>query len=107
MRVAQISAVGPVMHHEQPPANPLLGCVQGVACDCLLNLSQQGLRIADEEIANVCAALEFHMENVDPNANHGALQLHKTSIEGGAAIHGGEEAERAFAPNVCRLDRRP
>jgi len=65
------------------------------------------LRIADEEIANLCAALEFHVENVDPNANHGALQLHKTSIEGGAAIHGGEEAERAFAPNVCRLDRRP
>jgi len=95
------------MHHEQPPANPLLGCVQGVARDCLLNLSQQGLRIADEEIANLCAALEFHVENVDPNAKHGALQLHKTSIEGGAAIHGGEEAERAFAPNVCRLDRRP
>ena len=47
------------------------------------------------------------MQDVDPDANHGARQLHKTAIEGGTAIHGREETERAFAPNVRSLDRRP
>ena len=55
--------------------------MQGVARDCLLNLSQQRFGIADEEITNVRASLEFRLQNLDQNAKQDALQLHKTSIE--------------------------
>jgi hypothetical protein len=33
-----------------------------------------------------------------------SLQLHKTSIKGAPAVHGREEAECSFAPNVCGLN---
>src|ERR1700730_44578 len=100
-------AVGPVMHHEQPPANSLLSCMHGIARDCLLNLSQQRLRIADEEIANVLASLEFRAQNLARDAKQSAFQLHETSIEGGAAVHGREETKRTFTPDVRRLNRHP
>ena len=80
--------------------------MQGVARDCLMNLGQQRLGIADEEIANVRAAFEFQMQDVDPSANHGARQLHKTSIERASAVHGREEAECPLAPDIRGLDRR-
>ena len=64
MRERQIFAVGPIMHHEEPPADLLLSCVQGVTRDCLLNLSQQRLGIADKKIANVRAALEFQSQHL-------------------------------------------
>jgi hypothetical protein len=62
--------------------------VHGIARDGLLNLSEQRLGIADEEIANVRALLEFSLQNLDRDAKQAALQLDKTSIEGDAAIHG-------------------
>src|ERR1700757_1332527 len=94
------------MHHEEPAANSLLNSVHGIACNCLLNLSQQCLGITDEEIANVLASLEFHSQNVTWNAKQAALKLHETSVKGGAAVHGREETERTFAPDIGRLDRR-
>ena len=47
------------------------------------------------------AALEFRLQQFDRAANHAALQLHKASIEGDAAVHGRKQAECAFAPYVC------
>src|ERR1700682_4049319 len=52
------------------------------------------------------AALELRLQQLDRATNHGALQLHETSIEGGAAVHGREEAECSLAPDVCGLDCR-
>src|ERR1700730_19247633 len=80
-------AVGPFMNQEQPPANSLLSCMHGIARDCLLNLRQQRLRIADEKIAYVLASLEFRSQNVARDAKQTTFQLHETSIEGGAAVH--------------------
>jgi hypothetical protein len=59
VRVCQLFAIGPVMHHKEPPANPFPSRVHAIARDRLLNLGQQRLGIADKEIANVRAALEF------------------------------------------------
>jgi len=72
MRERQIFAVGPIMHHEEPPADLLLSCVQGVTRDCLLNLSQQRLGIADKKIANVRAALEFQSQHFDRDTKQAA-----------------------------------
>ena len=106
VRVWQGFAFGPIMHHEEPSAHSLFRRMHGIARDSLLNLRQQRLRIADEEIAHVFAALEFRLQQFDRAANHAALQLHKTSIEGDAAVHGREEAECSFAPDVCGLNCR-
>src|SRR5476651_2467277 len=92
------------MHHEEPSRHPLFRCMQGIARDSLLNLCQQRLRIADEEIAYVFAALEFRSQQFDRAANHAALQLHKTSIKGDTAVHCREESEGSFAPYVCGLN---
>jgi hypothetical protein len=64
--------------------------MQGIAGNSLLNLRQQGFRIADEEIANVFAVPEFRLQQFDRAANHPALQLHETPVERDATIHGGE-----------------
>ncbi|MGI8569224.1 MAG: hypothetical protein ACR2KT_09255 [Methylocella sp.] len=80
--------------------------VHGIARDRLLNLRELRLGIADEEIANVRAVLEFRLQNLDRDAKQAALHLHKASIEGSAAIHRREETESAFPPDVRRLDRR-
>ena len=101
------AAVGPVMHHKEPPGHPLLSCMHGIARDRLLNLSQQRLGIADEEVANVLVSLEFRSQNLTRDAKQTALQLHETAIEGGAAVHGREETECTFTPDVRCLDRRP
>ena len=61
------------MHHQEPPANPLPYRVHAVARDRLLNLGQQRLGIADEEIANVCAALEFRLQYLYRDAKQAAL----------------------------------
>src|SRR5665213_2056712 len=39
VRVGEIFAFGPIMHHEQPPAHSLLGRMQSIAGDGLLDLS--------------------------------------------------------------------
>jgi hypothetical protein len=44
------------------------------------------------------------LQQFDRAAHHAALQLHKTSVEGDAAVHGREEAECSFAPYVCGLN---
>src|ERR1700730_16635954 len=100
-------AVGPVMHREQPPANSLLSCMHGIARDCLLNLRQQRLGVADEKIAYVLASPEFRSQNLARNAKQTTFQLHETSIEGGAAVHGREETKRTFTPDVRCLNRHP
>src|SRR5664279_5927937 len=99
MRVCQIFAVGPIMHHEEPPANLLPGCMQGVACECLLNLCQQQLGIGDEDIANVGIVLEFPSQNVDRDTEQVARQLPTTAIERRKPVHGSTEAKSTFAPN--------
>jgi hypothetical protein len=81
--------------------------MHAVARDRLLNLGQQRLGIVDKEIANVRAALEFRLQNLARDAKQTAFQLHMTSIEGSVAVHGREETERTFAPDVRRLDRHP
>ncbi len=35
-----------------------------------------------------------------------ALKLHDAPVEGDAAVHGGEQAERAFSADISGLDRR-
>ena len=80
--------------------------MHGIARDGLLNLGQQRLGIADKEIAHVFAALEFRLQQFDRAADHAALQLNKTSIEGHAAIHGREEPECSLAAYIRGLDCR-
>ena len=65
VRVWQVCAIGPIMHHKEPSAYSLFRCMQGIARDSLLNLRQQRLRIADEEIAHVFTALEFRLQQFD------------------------------------------
>src|SRR5471030_2649294 len=52
------------------------------------------------------AILEFRLQEADRAANHAPLHLHQTPIERDAAVHGGEKAEGALAPDVGGLDRR-
>jgi hypothetical protein len=80
--------------------------MQGIAGDGLLDLRQQRLRVADEEIANMLTALEFGSQDLDRTADHRALHLDKASIKRHPAIHGREEPECSFPPYVCRLDCR-
>ena len=94
----------PVMHHEKPTAHSFFRRVYGIASDSLLDLRQQRFRIADEEIADVFAVLEFQLQQFDGTANHAALQLHNAPIEGGPAVHGGEQTECPLAPYVRRLN---
>jgi hypothetical protein len=54
----------------------------------------------------VVTPLELRSQNFDGNAHQATLQLHEALIEGGPAIHGREEAKRAFVPNVRGLDCR-
>jgi hypothetical protein len=86
----------PSVHHMEPPGHPLLSCMHGIARDRLLNLSQQRLGIADEEVANVLASLEFRSQNLTRGAKRTALQLHESAIEGGAAYM---DAKRPNAPS--------
>ena len=106
MRVWQGFAFGAIMHHEKPPAYSLFRRMHGIARDSLLNLRQQRLRIADEEIAHVFAAFEFRLQQFYRAANNATLQLHKTSIKRDPAVRGCEQAEGSFAPNVCGFDCR-
>src|SRR3984893_4679514 len=92
------------MHHENTSAYSLFRCMHGIACDRLLNLRQQRLRIADEEIAHVFTALEFRLQQFNRTSNYATLQLHKASIKGDATVHGRKEAECSFAPYVCGLN---
>jgi hypothetical protein len=84
----------------------LFRCMQGIARDSLLNLRQQRLRTADEEIAHVFTALEFRLQQFDRAANYATFQLHKASIKGDATVHGRKEAESSLAPYVCGLNCR-
>jgi len=80
--------------------------MHGITSDSLLNLGQQRLRIADEEVPHVFAAFEFRLQQLDRAANHAALQLHKTSIKGDATVHGREKSECTLAPYVRGLNCR-
>src|ERR1700730_7664647 len=106
VRVWQLCAIGPIKHHKEPSAYSLFRCMQGIARDRLLNLRQQRLRIADEEIAHVFTAFEFRLQQLDRTANYATLQLPKASIKGDATVHGRKEAECSFAPDVCGLNCR-
>ena len=53
------------------------------------------------------AAFEFRLQQFDRAANHAALQLNQTPIKRHAAVHGREQAECSFAPDVCGLNGRP
>jgi len=81
--------------------------VHGIAGDGLLDLGPQRLRIADEQIAHVLAVLEFGLQQFDRATNHVALQLHNASIEGHPAVHGREQTERPFAPDIGGLNGEP
>ena len=75
-----------------------------IARDRLLDLRKQGLRIAYEQITHVLTVLEFILEQLNRTANRMALELRNASIERDPAVHGGEETECAFAPDVGGLD---
>jgi hypothetical protein len=47
------------------------------------------------------AGSEFRLQQLDRTANHAALQLNDTSVEGNPAVHGCEKAKGAFAAYVC------
>ena len=83
--------LGPIMHHKKPSAHSFFRCMQGVAGNSLLNLRQQRFRVADEEIANVFAILEFRSQYLDRAADHATFHLHQAPIERDATIHGGEK----------------
>jgi hypothetical protein len=100
VRVRQLRAFGAIMHHEEPPAQPLFDRMHGIARGGLLNLRQLRLRITYQEIAHVVTPVELHSQNFDGNAHQATLQLHEALIEGGSAIHRREEAKCAFVPNV-------
>jgi hypothetical protein len=85
VRVWQLCAIGPIMHHKEPSAYSLFRCMQGIARDSLLNLRQQRLRIADKEIAHVFTALEFRLQQFDRTANYATLPatvplMHSTAM---------------------------
>ena len=46
------------------------------------------------------------MQHLDRTPSHTAFELHDTSVEGDTAVHGGEEPECSFAPDVRGLNRR-
>ncbi len=99
-------AFDPVMHHEEPTANPLPGCVQGVACDCLLNLNNLCPGIGDKEIAEMCAAIEFLAQLVTSDAQQGTWQLHESTIKGFALVKTRKKAKGAFPADIDGLDGR-
>jgi hypothetical protein len=105
--VLQLLASGAIMHHEEPPAQPLFDRMPGIARGGLLNLRQLRLRITYQEIAHVFAPLELSSHDLDGNAHQRTLQLHEALIEGDPAIHGREEAKCAFVPNVGCFDAHP
>ena len=105
MRIRESFATRAIMHHQKPSAHPLFRRVHRIACDSLLDLRKQSLRIADKEIAHVLAALEFILQQFDRAANGMARELHKAPVEGNPAVHCGEKAKRAFPPYVGSLDR--
>src|SRR5450631_3436233 len=80
--------------------------MERIAGDGLLNLRQQRLGIADQQIADMFAMLEFRLQKSDRAANHAALELNQTSVEGNATVHRCEQAEGSFAPDVGGLDSR-
>ena len=51
------------------------------------------------------AVPEFMLQQFNGTSDRVALKLHDASIKGDPAVHGGEEAERAFASDVGGLDR--
>jgi hypothetical protein len=54
-------ALSSVVHHEKPPAHSLFRRMHRIAGYGLLNLGQQSLRIAHEEIARMFAGFEFFL----------------------------------------------
>jgi hypothetical protein len=104
--VRQKFAFGSIMHHQEPPAHSFFGRMHGIACDRLLHLRQQRLRIADEQVAHVFAVLEFGLQYFDRASDRAALQLHYAPIERDPAVHSREEAECSFTPYVSGLDSR-
>src|SRR5665213_2770619 len=50
--------------------------------------------------------LEFRLQKINRAANHATLELNQASVEGDPAIHRGEKAEGAFAPDIRGLDGR-
>ena len=106
MGVRKCFTLGPVVHHQEPAAHPLFRRMHRVACDCLLDLRQQRLRVAHEQIAHVLAVLEFILQQLDGTADRMTLELHNATVKGDATIHGGEQAKRTLAADIRGLDRR-
>ena len=65
MRVGERFTPGPIVHHQEPATHPLFGRMHRIAGDRLLDLRQQRLRVAHEEIAHVLAVLEFILQQLD------------------------------------------
>jgi hypothetical protein len=105
VRVRKRFTIGPIVHHQKPPATPFLGRVHGIACDSLLDLGKQCLRLADEEIAHVFAAFEFILPRLDRTPHGMALDLHDASAERDPAAHRREESERSLASDIGGLAR--
>src|SRR5450631_1387370 len=80
--------------------------MERIAGDGLLNLRQQRLGIADQQIADMFAMFKFRLQKSDRAANHAALELNQTSVEGNATVHRCEQAKGSFAPDVGGLDSR-
>ena len=106
MGICQKFAFRAIMHHEKPTAHSLFSRMHGIASDRLLDLRQQRFRIANEEITDVFAVLEFGLQQFDWAAGHVALQLNNASIKRNPAVHCREEAKSSFAPYVCGLKGR-
>jgi hypothetical protein len=51
------------------------------------------------------ALVELGVQNFDLAAQHWTFELHQTSVEGLAAIHGREQAKRTFTADIRGLDR--
>jgi hypothetical protein len=90
-------AFGSIMHHKKPSAHSLFCGMHGIAGDALLNLREQRLQIADEEITDVFTALKFRLQQFDRAADYVTLKVNKTTVEPHAALHGREEAKCSFA----------
>jgi hypothetical protein len=60
--VRKCFTLGPVVHHQEPAAHPLFRRMHRIARDRLLDLRQQGFRVAYEQIAHVLAVLEFILQ---------------------------------------------
>ncbi len=75
-----------------------------VASHCLLDLRKQRLRIAHKQVANVLAISKFILQQLDRTPGCVSFELHYAAVEGDSAVHGSEEAECSFAPDIGGLD---